>query len=134
METTENIKKRLSDIEVACSKVTKEFYEMSEKNIPYDVALKWYESQPVIKEKERLENELRLIETPKYFEPIESDDDVYTIGGFIECCRDGGLFTDYDGFGVYAFEDKKSDIKIYPSDVTNGNIRKDFTHVVWYNK
>ena len=46
-------------------------------------------------------------------------------------CKGGG-FTDYDGFGVYAFEDKKSNIEIYPSDVIKGNLCTDFTHIVWY--
>lgn len=133
METVESIKKRLSDIEVACANIVDDYWRKCDEGIPFDVAWKWYTNQPVIKERERLENELRLIETPKYFDTIESDDDVYALGEFIECCKDGG-FIDYDGFGVYAFEDKKSDIKIYPSDVMNDKIRKDFTHVVWYNR
>ena len=33
-----------------------------------------------------------------------------------------------------AYKDKKSDIEIYPSDVQKGNVRSDFTHVVWYNR
>ena len=133
METVESIKKRLSDIEVACAKVVEDYWKKCDEGIPFDIAWKWYTSQPFIKEKERLESELRLIETPKYFDPIESNDDVYTLKEFIEMCKDGD-FIDSDGFGEYAFEDKKSDIKIYPSDAMNSKIRKDFTHVVWYNR
>jgi len=134
METVENIKKRLSDIEIACAKVVEDYWRKCDEGIPFDVAWKWYTSQPVIKERERLENELRCVKEPEYFEPIvKYNDDVYTLKEFIEMCKSGG-FVDSDGFGVYAFEDKKSDIKIYPSDIRGGKIRNDFTHIVWYNK
>ena len=50
-------------------------------------------------------------------------------------CKGGG-FIDYDGFGVYADKEKKmkTNIKLYPSDITSGKYRKDFTHVIWYNR
>ena len=73
------------------------------------------------------------MKSAEHFEPIEHDDDIYTIEQFKSMCKGGG-FIDYDGFGVYAFKDKKSDIEIYPSDVIKGNLRTDFTHVVWYNR
>jgi len=133
MERVEIIQKRLNDIDAACQKVWEEYMDKSLKNIPHDVAWNWYKNQPIIQEQERLENELRKLKTPKYFYNIESDDDIYTLQEFIAICKDGG-FIDYDGFGVYAFEDKKTDIEIYPSDIKNGNVRNDFTHVVWYNR
>ena len=59
--------------------------------------------------------------------------DLMTFKEFKECCNDGG-FIDYDGYGYYSNETHKSNITIYPSDITDGKIRTDFTHVCWYNR
>lgn len=56
-----------------------------------------------------------------------------TLEHFIECCECGG-FIDYDGFGLYATETEVSDVEVEPSDITCGDIRREFTHVCWYNK
>ena len=133
MENIEELEKKLNAIERACDNVWEEFMDMSIKDIPYDVAYKWYSSQPVIKERELIQDKIRQLKKANEFEPIEKDDDVYTIEQFKGICKSGG-FIDYDGFGVYAYKDKKSDIEIYPSDVQKGNVRSDFTHVVWYNR
>ena len=47
---------------------------------------------------------------------------------------DSGGFIDYDGHGRYATKTQESDLYVSPSDVSEGKIRTDFTHVVWYNK
>ena len=60
-------------------------------------------------------------------------DYLMTIQEFVDSCG-CGCFIDDDGFGVYAMIDKKSNIVIVPSDIENGRILKEFTHVVWYNK
>ena len=133
MENIEELEKKLNAIEKACDNVWEEFMDMSIKDIPYDVAYKWYNSQPVIKERELIQDKIHQFKKADGFEPIEKDDDVYTIEQFKGICKGGG-FIDYDGFGVYAYKDKKSDIEIYPSDVQKGNVRSDFTHVVWYNR
>lgn len=52
---------------------------------------------------------------------------------FISHCECGG-FIDYDGFGRYSTEDKESNIEITPSDIKVNEYRKDFTHVMWYNR
>jgi len=72
------------------------------------------------------------------FEPIPDPDhcNVYTIKDWLECVDCGG-FIDYDGFGNLAYEDKMSNIEVKPSHVKKGRferVRKDFTHVVWYNR
>ena len=63
------------------------------------------------------------------FRPIEVDDDIYTIKGFIDDCK-WGLLTDYDGFGHYIDGDKVTDVKVYPGDY----VLKFFTGVCWYNR
>lgn len=68
-----------------------------------------------------------LEEIPSYGDHMKFED-------FEEACRNG-WFIDYDGSGVYATEDKISDIAIYASDFTeHNNIRADFSHVMWYNR
>tara|TARA_R110000796_G_scaffold88978_2_gene192355 strand:+ start:2493 stop:2870 length:378 start_codon:yes stop_codon:yes gene_type:complete len=71
--------------------------------------------------------------------PYELDDldktsgDYMPFAEFADCCENGG-FIDYDGFGNYATDKKVSNLTIYPSDIMVGVCRKDFTHVLWYNK
>ena len=61
MENIEELEKKLNAIEKACHNVWEEFMDMSIKDIPYDVAYKWYSSQPVIKEKELIQDKIRLL-------------------------------------------------------------------------
>jgi hypothetical protein len=46
----------------------------------------------------------------------------------------GVFFSDYDGSGYYATETEISNIPCVPSEICDGYIREDFTHVMWYNK
>lgn len=65
---------------------------------------------------------------------IESDEDVMEIDEFVLICKNRG-FIDYDGHGCLAFDGKKTDVYILPSQVEDGlTIPKWATHVVWYNK
>lgn len=77
--------------------------------------------------------EYRSLVDVEITEDIPDYGDHMTIEDFIECAKSGG-FIDYDGSGNYATKDKMTDIEIYPSDITAGVYRKDFTHVVWFNK
>ena len=45
-----------------------------------------------------------------------------------------GVFIDYDGYGRYIKDGKKTNIIILPSDVKYQKIRKDFNTMVWFNK
>ena len=63
--------------------------------------------------------------------------DLFTIKEFKELCDDG-CFIDWDGTGQYSDEefiygDPWNDTA-NPSDFRAGNIRTDFTHVMWFNK
>lgn len=75
----------------------------------------------------------RVLLEPKMKDLESWDNDMYTLSAFKSMCKSGG-FIDYDGSGVYSDGIQKSDIAIYPSDIIAGNYRKDFTHVIWYNK
>jgi hypothetical protein len=50
------------------------------------------------------------------------------------CIGNYGGFIDYDGIGNYATNTQMSNIEIYPSDIKSGTYRKDFTHIVWFNR
>jgi len=79
-----------------------------------------------------LDQKVRMMKIPKY-EKIPDYGDVMALEDFVECCEDGG-FIDYDGHGYYATEDKMTDILINPSDITEGDYRKEFPQIVWFNK
>ncbi len=65
--------------------------------------------------------------------PIPDYGDLMTLDEFIENCEDG-LFIDYDGFGHYATATEMSSIEVCPSDITTGDIRREWTHVCWFNR
>ena len=69
------------------------------------------------------------------FEPVDSDDDIYTFEEF-QACVDDHWFIDYDGFGEWATEKKKSNFTVRPSDIAKPGFEKPewVTHVVWYNR
>ena len=52
---------------------------------------------------------------------------------FIECVKCGG-FINYDGYGKYVKNGMETDIEIYPSDVKNKNVRKEFDKIIWFNR
>lgn len=133
MENIEELKKQLAVSKKEKDKVWEKFMSMSERNIPYTEASDWYERQPVVRRCEELEQKIRQYDTYK-LTPIPDYGDHMTMEEFAKWCKTGPVFTDYDGFGYYATDKEESDIKVYPSDITSGNYRKDFTHVVWYNK
>lgn len=81
----------------------------------------------------QLSEERRLLIDNYSLNPISEFGDHMSFKKFKNCCEGGG-FIDYDGSGNYATKDKESNITIMPSDFKNGNVRDDFTHVVWYNK
>lgn len=73
----------------------------------------------------------RIFKKPR---PIPDYGDLFTLKEFIDQCL-YGCFTDDDGSGYY------SDGEIYfagepanPSDLVAGHIRKDRSHVMWFNK
>lgn len=75
----------------------------------------------------------RLIQTPKFKTEKDTIGNKMLLKDFIENCECGG-FIDYDGFGYYSKDGFASDIEIYPSDIDNNSIRKDFDEIIWYNR
>ncbi len=88
--------------------------------------------KPTSSKVSRISKELRMIKTPTYSE-LPDYGDIMSLEDFIETVNDGG-FIDYDGFGKYVKDGKKSDIDIYPSDVKRNKVRKDFDTIIWFNR
>lgn len=108
-----------------------------------DCAYRGLPYNEMLTETENLRNEIyeisqnmRLIKEPRITYTKKNEKTVgdrYKIADFIDMCVDGVL-TDEDGFGLYASSKGISDIEVYPSDITGEKYRKDFTHVMWFNK
>ena len=69
--------------------------------------------------------------------PLAKNCDLFTIRKFKTACKND-WFNDFDGFGLwsdgtYEYGSPWEDA-VYPSDILKGKIRKEFTHVVWFNK
>ena len=79
-----------------------------------------------------LSRKIRLIQEPEMSE-IPDYGDHMTLKDFIKNVKSGG-FINSDGYGNYATETQCSNIDIYPSDIKKDQYRKDFTHIVWYNR
>lgn len=65
--------------------------------------------------------------------PLPDCGDLMTLDEFIEDCK-SGCFIDYDGYGYYSDGVYETDIKVYPSNVLDGEIQYKWTHVNWYNR
>lgn len=66
-------------------------------------------------------------------DPVDIDDHLMKIEDFIKACQKG-FFINYDGYGCYVKDGKKTNIEIYPSDIKCNSIRKEFKEIVWFNR
>ena len=129
---------RIEEIEKMEKEIRKILKEKDSKwdfNKDYNEYLEYLEKET--DELDSLSREKRMLMEPEFEIYNKRNGDLFTMEHFIENCE-RGCFIDYDGHGDYAKEmDGKmmvSDIGICPSDIENNEYRKDFTHVVWYNK
>lgn len=62
---------------------------------------------------------------------------VLTLDEFVEDCKNGYLI-DYDGFGYYSNSKSEhedlDELRVYPSQVTQGGVNRDYKYVHWYNR
>lgn len=99
--------------------------------LPYSEML--YRTTDIRAKMLNLSRKMRMKQAPKIKYPKELNGTRYKFSDFIDMCVSGTL-VDNDGFGLYAARKGVSDIEVYPSDITENMYRKDFTHVVWFNK
>jgi hypothetical protein len=88
--------------------------------------------EPESSQMENLNRELRMI-MPFEVSPLPDYGHVMSLKNFIEDCECGN-FIDYDGHGSYISNGQRTNITVYPSDVKNGKIRKEFDSIIWFNK
>lgn len=130
MKEQSNRYKELSEI---TDRLSDEIWDeiMSDKYDTYEDALKGTEEKR--SNLGKLYREMRLIKVPD-LSPLEDRfGEHLTLTDFIDCCT-SGLFIDNDGSGYYATKTEVTDIPISPSDIIEKEYRKDFTHVMWFNK
>lgn len=111
-------------------KSTEEQFKVQSAESAYQDYLKMCELER--KKIDALSREKRLLMTPT-FSDVSDFGDMMPLKEFIDCVNDGG-FIDYDGYGHYVKNNQQSDIIIYPSDVKNNSIRKDFDTIIWFNR
>lgn len=70
---------------------------------------------------------------PVELKPLSEYGHLMTLEEFVECVSDGG-FIDYDGFGHYVIDNQETNVEVHPSEIAEGNIRNEFTHVMWFNR
>jgi hypothetical protein len=62
---------------------------------------------------------------------------IMTLKNFSRDCANA-LLTDYDGHGRYVAEfngkQMMTDIYVHPSDILDGDIKKEYNLVIWFNK
>lgn len=132
MNNLEIIDKKIEILEEELRKIEATFWDihiMSFEDFIKDLDNK---ARPTRLKLGKLSRARRLIISP-VMEEMSDYGDLMTIHEFENHCKCGG-FIDYDGFGRYATETKESNIEIYPSDVKHKSVRKDFSHVIWFNR
>lgn len=75
----------------------------------------------------------RLKQDPVVDFSTKHEGDVFTMDEFKSMAK-SHMLMDSDGSGFYGTESGMSDVEIIPSDVLEGIIRDDFTHVIWFNR
>lgn len=74
--------------------------------------------------------------TPEGYE-TEDINMVLDLDEFIEDCK-SGCFIDYDGYGYYSNSrtdhENRDNLVVYPSDIMDGKINRDYKYVHWYNR
>ena len=118
---SDRLEKRYSDIESDCLKDNLTYNEFCAK--AHDVKEQLY----------FIDKYIRLKKEPLLTYGKDWVGDFMTIEDFRSKCATGS-FIDEDGYGYYATETAKSDILIYPSDVTENILREDFPYVIWLNR
>ena len=121
----EELKKKIEDLKI-------EYDEILEKSLEENKTWDEFRNDPKVRE---YWNAIAEYHTVQDFElrPIENGFGLLMpIEEFKEMA--GCFFSDYDGSGYYATDKQISNIPCVPSEICEGYIRSDFSHVMWYNK
>lgn len=132
-----NTETRLKEIKAESDIISTRLHE---KNLEFDFEKSnsfkdWEDHQePESSALGKLGRERRMIMSPEFSELPEPEfGHIMTLKDFIENVECGG-FIDYDGYGNYVRDNKKSNINIYPSDIRHDSIRAGFDTIIWFNR
>lgn len=117
----EHLSTQLKDAEEQCAKKGVDWDEMLKETNEIRVKLLLNDQQQ------------RLIKDPTMQFGKTWNGELIPIEEFVRICQNE-LYSDNDGYGRYATEKGVSDVAIYPSDILDDKYRKDFSHVMWFNK
>lgn len=117
----DSLKEKRSDLMNECAKAGVPFEEFVNK------------AKDISEDLYYISREMRMKQSPTMEYGKTWKGDTYMMELFIELCKTRQL-TDDDGYGYYATENAKSDVLALPSDFENDEYRKDFTHIIWFNK
>lgn len=124
--TKEELKAKVDHLRELCKNIENEYI---------DAGKSWdeYRENPTVREYWKTVAEYRVVQDYKLV-PIcnRNYGSHMTLEEFKSLA--GIFFSDYDGSGYYATDTEISDVPCVPSEIANGYIRTDFTHVMWYNK
>jgi hypothetical protein len=128
-DRVKQICKQIADLEKVISKMIETSTNKYKDYEEFEKALAPYQ-----RDVRNLERELRMIMPCKSDGvSITKDDCVMTVAKFIEDVKSGCLI-DYDGWGYYIKDNKRTNIMVFPSDVKYNAIRKEFDTVIWFNR
>ena len=123
--TKEELKAKVEELRKECDGIQSEYIEAGKS---------WdeYRQNQKVREYWKALAEYRLVQDYT-LHPIKSD---YGTHMTLEEFKGAAVtfFSDYDGSGYYATETEVSNIPCVPSEISDGYVRSDFTHVMWYNK
>lgn len=129
MKTAEEIMKEIIKTDKIISKMIETSVDKYKNYNEFEIALAPYQ-----RDIRNLERELRMVIPCKSDgAEITEDDHVMTVAQFIEDVKSGCLI-DYDGWGYYIKNNKRTNILVFLSDVKYNAIRKEFDTIIWLNK
>ena len=135
IEKKGEIEKKLKEIGIKKRKINVELEAFRLKNpaFGYKSFTEWENAEaPFTNKLDELNREKRLIEPYKLSE-MPDYGKIMALKEFIEWCEGEG-FIDYDGYGCYIKDGKKTNITIYPSDIKHNSIRSEFDTIIWFNR
>ena len=120
------------ELRVKVESLRDEYNALMDKYIEEGKSWEEFKNHPKVREYWKTIAEYRMVQDYT-LRPIENGFGLLmTLDEFKEMA--GCFFSDYDGSGYYATDKMISDIPCVPSEICEGYIRKDFSHVMWYNK
>lgn len=120
------------ELKLKVENLREEYDSLMEKYLEEGKSWDEFKNNPKVREYWKAVAEYRMIQDYTLRPNNDSFGELMPIEEFKQLA--GVFFSDYDGSGYYATEKEISDIPCVPSEICDGYVRTDFSHVMWYNK